>query len=119
MPGVDSLASATHGFADTVVLPLDDEHGGDVEAANGEAPHPQVRALGRLDPLASVNRSGGQGLSAAELVQLCGGLGVYRDLPIPEIARERHPYRIGENLSAVRRRLIAEHAVREIAGSAR
>ena len=48
-------------------------------------------------------------------VQLCGGLGVTRDLPVAKIAREIRPFRIYDGPSEVHRWSIARRAVREIA----
>lgn len=47
-------------------------------------------------------------------VQLCGGLGVTRDLPVAKIAREIRPFRIYDGPSEVHRWSIARRAVREI-----
>ncbi len=49
-------------------------------------------------------------------VQLCGGLGVSRELPVAKIARELRPFRIYDGPSEVHRWSIAKRAVREIAG---
>jgi acyl-CoA dehydrogenase len=49
-------------------------------------------------------------------VQLCGGLGVSRDLPVAKIARELRPFRIYDGPSEVHRWSIAKRAVRRIAG---
>lgn len=46
--------------------------------------------------------------------QLCGGLGVSRDLPIAKIARELRPFRIYDGPSEVHRWSIAKRAVRAI-----
>jgi acyl-CoA dehydrogenase len=51
--------------------------------------------------------------------QLCGGLGVSRDLPIAKIARELRPFRIYDGPSEVHRWSIARRAVRRIAGGDR
>ncbi|MER7002824.1 acyl-CoA dehydrogenase family protein [Dactylosporangium sp. NPDC000555] len=48
--------------------------------------------------------------------QMCGGLGVSRDLPIAKIAREIRPFRIYDGPSEVHRWSIAKRAVRAIAG---
>lgn len=48
--------------------------------------------------------------------QLCGGLGVSRDLPVAKIARELRPFRIYDGPSEVHRWSIAKRAVREIVG---
>lgn len=50
--------------------------------------------------------------------QLCGGLGVSRDLPVAKIARELRPFRIYDGPSEVHRWSIAKRAVRAIAGDA-
>lgn len=49
-------------------------------------------------------------------VQLCGGLGVSRDLPVAKLAREIRPFRIYDGPSEVHRWSIARRAVRRIAG---
>jgi acyl-CoA dehydrogenase len=49
-------------------------------------------------------------------VQMCGGLGVSRDLPVAKIAREIRPFRIYDGPSEVHRWSIAKRAVRRIAG---
>jgi alkylation response protein AidB-like acyl-CoA dehydrogenase len=48
--------------------------------------------------------------------QMCGGLGVSRDLPVAKIARELRPFRIYDGPSEVHRWSIARRAVRQIAG---
>ena len=48
--------------------------------------------------------------------QLCGGLGVSRDLPVAKIARELRPFRIYDGPSEVHRWSIAKRAVRSITG---
>jgi alkylation response protein AidB-like acyl-CoA dehydrogenase len=45
-------------------------------------------------------------------VQLCGGLGVSRDLPVARIARELRPFRIYDGPSEVHRWSLAKRAVR-------
>jgi alkylation response protein AidB-like acyl-CoA dehydrogenase len=45
-------------------------------------------------------------------MQMCGGLGVSRDLPVAKIAREIRPFRIYDGPSEVHRRSIARRAVR-------
>jgi acyl-CoA dehydrogenase len=50
--------------------------------------------------------------------QLCGGLGVSRDLPVAKIAREVRPFRIYDGPSEVHRWSIAKRAVRRIAEGA-
>jgi acyl-CoA dehydrogenase len=50
--------------------------------------------------------------------QMCGGLGVSRDLPVARIAREIRPFRIYDGPSEVHRWSIARRAVRRLAGSA-
>jgi acyl-CoA dehydrogenase len=45
--------------------------------------------------------------------QLCGGLGVSRDLPIAKIARELRPFRIYDGPSEVHRWSIARRAIRQ------
>lgn len=47
-------------------------------------------------------------------MQLCGGLGVSRDLPIAKIARELRPFRIYDGPSEVHRWSIARRAVRAL-----
>jgi alkylation response protein AidB-like acyl-CoA dehydrogenase len=47
--------------------------------------------------------------------QLCGGMGVTRDLPVAKIARELRPFRIYDGPSEVHRWAIARRAVREFA----
>jgi acyl-CoA dehydrogenase len=49
-------------------------------------------------------------------VQLCGGLGVSRDLPVAKIARELRPFRIYDGPSEVHRWSIAKRAVQMLAG---
>lgn len=49
--------------------------------------------------------------------QMCGGLGVSRDLPVARIARELRPFRIYDGPSEVHRWSIAKRAVRRISGS--
>ncbi|HEY0692528.1 MAG TPA: acyl-CoA dehydrogenase family protein [Kribbella sp.] len=56
---------------------------------------------------------------ADRATQLCGGLGVSRDLPVAKIARELRPFRIYDGPSEVHRWSIAKRAVREIGGDAR
>ena len=46
--------------------------------------------------------------------QMCGGLGVSRDLPVAKIAREIRPFRIYDGPSEVHRWSIAKRAVRDI-----
>jgi len=46
--------------------------------------------------------------------QLCGGLGVSRDLPVARIARELRPFRIYDGPSEVHRWSIARRAVRRV-----
>ncbi|MGH3349808.1 MAG: acyl-CoA dehydrogenase family protein [Nocardioides sp.] len=55
---------------------------------------------------------------ADRAVQMCGGLGVSRDLPVARIARELRPFRIYDGPSEVHRWSIARRAVRRIAGGA-
>lgn len=50
--------------------------------------------------------------------QMCGGLGVSRDLPVARIAREIRPFRIYDGPSEVHRWSIAKRAVRRLAGDA-
>jgi alkylation response protein AidB-like acyl-CoA dehydrogenase len=50
-------------------------------------------------------------------MQLCGGLGVSRDLPVAKVARELRPFRIYDGPSEVHRWSIAQRAVRDIVGS--
>ncbi|MCW2793534.1 MAG: acyl-CoA dehydrogenase [Nocardioides sp.] len=50
--------------------------------------------------------------------QMCGGLGVSRDLPVARIARELRPFRIYDGPSEVHRWSIARRAVRTITGGA-
>ncbi|MFE6509446.1 acyl-CoA dehydrogenase family protein [Nocardioides sp. NPDC057767] len=50
--------------------------------------------------------------------QMCGGLGVSRDLPVARIARELRPFRIYDGPSEVHRWSIAKRAVRRLAGDA-
>jgi len=52
-------------------------------------------------------------------MQMCGGSGVSRDLPIAKIAREMRPFRIYDGPSEVHRWALARRAVREIAPPAR
>ncbi|SDK66064.1 Acyl-CoA dehydrogenase [Nocardioides sp. YR527] len=54
---------------------------------------------------------------ADRAVQMCGGLGVSRDLPVARIARELRPFRIYDGPSEVHRWSIARRAVRRIAGA--
>jgi alkylation response protein AidB-like acyl-CoA dehydrogenase len=49
-------------------------------------------------------------------VQMCGGMGVSRELPVARIAREIRPFRIYDGPSEVHRWSIARRAVRTIAG---
>lgn len=49
-------------------------------------------------------------------VQMCGGLGVSRDLPVAKIARELRPFRIYDGPSEVHRWSIARRALRAVAG---
>lgn len=69
MPDVEALVAATRDFIRTEVLPLDDEHDGDVEAAGGEALRVRLQArareLGLLAPQAPVD-CGGLGLTMTE-----------------------------------------------------
>jgi len=46
--------------------------------------------------------------------QLCGGLGITRDLPVAKVAREIRPFRIYDGPSEVHRWSLARRAVREI-----
>ena len=48
--------------------------------------------------------------------QMCGGLGVSRELPVAKIARELRPFRIYDGPSEVHRWSIAKRAVRSIVG---
>jgi alkylation response protein AidB-like acyl-CoA dehydrogenase len=48
--------------------------------------------------------------------QMCGGLGVARDLPVARIARELRPFRIYDGPSEVHRWSIARRAVKALAG---
>lgn len=50
--------------------------------------------------------------------QMCGGLGVSRDLPVARIAREIRPFRIYDGPSEVHRWSIARRAVRRLSGAA-
>ncbi|WP_182377760.1 acyl-CoA dehydrogenase family protein [Nocardioides sp. WS12] len=50
--------------------------------------------------------------------QLCGGLGVSRDLPVAKIAREIRPFRIYDGPSEVHRWSIAKRAIRSVTGTA-
>ncbi|WP_435769654.1 acyl-CoA dehydrogenase family protein [Nocardioides sp. SYSU DS0651] len=52
---------------------------------------------------------------ADRAVQMCGGLGVSRDLPVARIAREIRPFRIYDGPSEVHRWSIAKRAVRRLA----
>jgi acyl-CoA dehydrogenase len=47
-------------------------------------------------------------------VQLCGGIGTSRDLPVAKIAREIRPFRIYDGPSEVHRWSLAKRAVREL-----
>ncbi|MFV0461519.1 MAG: acyl-CoA dehydrogenase family protein [Actinomycetales bacterium] len=49
-------------------------------------------------------------------VQMCGGLGVSRDLPVAKIAREIRPFRIYDGPSEVHRWSIARRALRAVEG---
>lgn len=49
-------------------------------------------------------------------MQLCGGLGVSRDLPVAKIARELRPFRVYDGPSEVHRWSIAKRAVRQLGG---
>ncbi|MEU3498882.1 acyl-CoA dehydrogenase family protein [Kitasatospora cineracea] len=49
-------------------------------------------------------------------VQMCGGLGVSRDLPVAKIARELRPFRIYDGPSEVHRWSLARRALRAVAG---
>lgn len=49
--------------------------------------------------------------------QMCGGLGVSRDLPVARIAREIRPFRIYDGPSEVHRWSIAKRTVRRLAGA--
>jgi len=49
--------------------------------------------------------------------QLCGALGVSRDLPVAKIARELRPFRIYDGPSEVHRWAIAKRAVRDLGGT--
>jgi len=49
--------------------------------------------------------------------QMCGGLGVSRELPVARIAREIRPFRIYDGPSEVHRWSIARRAVRRLAGA--
>lgn len=51
-------------------------------------------------------------------VQMCGGLGVSRDLPVARIAREIRPFRIYDGPSEVHRWSIAKRAVRRAEATA-
>ena len=51
--------------------------------------------------------------------QMCGGLGVSRDLPVARIAREIRAFRIYDGPSEVHRWSIAKRAVRRLAGGER
>ncbi|WP_246004151.1 acyl-CoA dehydrogenase family protein [Nocardioides marmoriginsengisoli] len=51
--------------------------------------------------------------------QMCGGLGVSRDLPVAKIARELRPFRIYDGPSEVHRWSIAKRAVRNVTEVAR
>jgi len=51
---------------------------------------------------------------ADRAVQMCGGLGVSRDLPVAKIARELRPFRIYDGPSEVHRWSLARRAVREV-----
>ena len=51
--------------------------------------------------------------------QMCGGLGVSRDLPVAKIARELRPFRIYDGPSEVHRWSIAKRAVRSVTGDVR
>ena len=53
---------------------------------------------------------------ADRATQMCGGLGVSRDLPVAKIAREIRPFRIYDGPSEVHRWSIARRSVRRIAG---
>jgi alkylation response protein AidB-like acyl-CoA dehydrogenase len=56
------------------------------------------------------------GRVADRSVQLCGGLGVSRDLPVAKIARELRPFRVYDGPSEVHRWSIAKRAVRQYGG---
>lgn len=49
-------------------------------------------------------------------IQMCGGLGVSRDLPVARIAREIRPFRIYDGPSEVHRWSISKRAVRRLTG---
>ena len=51
--------------------------------------------------------------------QLCGGLGVSRDLPVAKIAREIRPFRIYDGPSEVHRWSVARRVVRRLEGERR
>ena len=51
-------------------------------------------------------------------MQMCGGVGVSRELPIAKIARELRPFRIYDGPSEVHRWALARRAVRDIAAPA-
>ena len=53
---------------------------------------------------------------ADRAAQMCGGLGVTRDLPVTRIVREIRPFRIYDGPSEVHRWSIAKRAVRRLAG---
>ena len=56
------------------------------------------------------------GRVADRSVQLCGGLGVSRDLPVAKIARELRPFRVYDGPSEVHRWSLAKRAVRQYGG---
>jgi acyl-CoA dehydrogenase len=58
------------------------------------------------------------GRVADRAMQMCGGAGVSRDLPIAKIARELRPFRIYDGPTEVHRWSLARRAIREIAGPA-
>ncbi|MEV6923795.1 acyl-CoA dehydrogenase family protein [Dactylosporangium sp. NPDC051485] len=119
MRDVDALVTATSEFIRETVLPIDDEHDGDVEAAGGDElrlrRQAAAREAGLLSPHGPVD-CGGLGLSMVQRAPVFEAAGYSRDLPIAKIAREIRPFRIYDGPSEVHRWSIAKRAVRTIAG---
>jgi hypothetical protein len=108
------LVDVVSNFVRDEVIPVDDLHDGDVDAAGGESLRSELqsRAPTRALLLEACREldAGGRGSHitsitktfAAEAlhrvvdrsVQMCGGLGVSNQLPVAKLAREIRPFRI-------------------------
>jgi len=119
------------------VLPVEDEHNGDIEAAGGDDVRTVLQKAAKAADIASTRAlltracweldQGTRALTATSIAkthaseaifrivdrstQMCGGLGVSEDLPLARLTREVRSFRIYDGPSEVHRWSIAKRVV--------